>query len=203
MKQNSKRLVSIVLALLFLILALVLFFDLVEPTYSNLETTKGQLIGEQTFLATESQAVTQAQQLIAEYQNESQGEQDAALAMPTGPDIAGALAQAYGIAQSNDVAIETINASTPTLQVQSQASPGTTEAVKPLGTILLQVTGLGSYESLMSFLSELETNIRIFDLKGITIQPAQIAAVGGKGSAPATQDIFTYNLTVAVYYQTP
>jgi hypothetical protein len=45
----------------------------------------------------------------------------------------------------------------------------------------------------------LETNIRIFDLKGLSLQPALVGAAG-KG---ASQNLFTYTMAVAVYYQTP
>lgn len=194
---------SIVGALVFVILALVLFFDLVQPEYGNMEALKGQAVGQKAFLASETTAVAQAQQLISEYQSQSQGEQNAALAMPTGADIAGALAQAYGIAQANNIVIQTISVSTPTLEAPATPTDGTTlsDLVKPLGTLTLQITAAGSYESLQGFLSGLETNIRIFDLKGISIQPAAGAA-SGKG-VPITQDLFTYALSFAVYYQTP
>jgi Tfp pilus assembly protein PilO len=210
MKQNSKRLVSIVVALLFVIVALVLFFDLLQPEYTNLEALKGQALGEQNFLTAETKAVTQAQQLISQYQSEGQGEQDAALAMPTGADIAGALAQAYGLAQSNGVAIQTISLSTPTLQAQTQpqvsadgTAPTLTQIVKPLGSILLQIQAVGSYESLASFVAGLGTNIRIFNIKSLSVQPVQSSGTVGKNVAPVTQDLFTYNIGVAVYYQTP
>ena len=201
MKQSSKRLVSIAFALLFIVGALVFFFDLVQPAYSDFSNAKGQVAGEQTLLQTEQQSVTAAQALIAQYQNQPQSEQNLALAMPSGEDLAGALAQIYGLAAANGVGLQSIGIAAPTLASQptsdnSNTSNSPVSLVQSLGTISLQLGAAGSYEALKSFLSGLETNIRIFDVKSISIEPASA------GSKSAGQDFFTYLITVATYYQT-
>jgi Tfp pilus assembly protein PilO len=48
----------------------------------------------------------------------------------------------------------------------------------------------GTYEDFRAFLSNLETNVRIFDLKAMSIQPI----------AKQT-NLFGFSLTVAAYYQ--
>ncbi len=189
MKQTSKRLASIGLALVFLIVALVLLFDLVQPEYANFQTLKGQLAGRQAFLDSETTAVAQAQTLISQYQGQNASEQTATLAMPTGEDLAGALAQIYGLAQNSGVAVQTVGISAPTLQSQAASS---TNLVQPLGTMTFQISATGSYESLQNFLSGLATNVRIFDVKGLNI--VSPAGVTGK-----TSDVFSYNITVAAY----
>jgi Tfp pilus assembly protein PilO len=193
MKQSSKRLVSIGSALLLIVVALVVLFDLVQPEYANLETLKGQLAGEQMLFQTETQAVAQAQTLISQYQSQSQSSQTAALALPTGEDLAGALAQIYGLAANNGITIQTVSVSAPTLQQQTASS---TNLVQPLGTLTFQIAAVGSYESLQNFLSGLATNVRIFDVKSISLNP-----VGG--TTGKSGDLFTYSITVASYYQLP
>jgi Tfp pilus assembly protein PilO len=193
MKQSSKRLTSIGLALLFAIVALVVLLELVEPAYASFQTLKGELAGEQAFLATETQAVAQAQTLVNQYQGQSQSAQTAALAVPTGEDLAGALAQIYGLAANNGIVIQTVGISAPTLQAQSAAS-SSTDLVQPLGTLTFQLSAIGSYESLKSFLSGLATNVRIFDVQSLSISP-------GAGTPGTSGDIFNYSITVATYYQ--
>jgi hypothetical protein len=126
------------------------------------------------------------------------------MALPVGPDVSGALAQIYGIATNANVTIQ--GAEISTQAVQAVAAPATTvgaaaatgSIVKPTGTVSFQVTGSASYESFKSFLQELETNIRIFDVTAISLQPAAIAATK---TQTANMDMFNYTITVVTYYQ--
>jgi len=196
MKQTSKRLVSIIFALLFVVVSLVIFFDLIQPEYANVTDLKSKAAGERQFLASASQAATQVQQLISTYKSQSQNVQMLALAMPTGEDLAGALTQIYGIAQSTGVTVGSIGISAPTLQSQTSS---TMSGLRPVGTIAFQLAAAGSYEGFKNFLSELENNIRIFDVKAIAIAPGQNAT----GPTATTQDSFVYTITLVAYYQVP
>ena len=194
MKQTSKRLVSILGSLGLVVIALVVFFDIVQPEYDTIAQTKGTIVGENAILQTETQAVTAAQKVISEYQNDSAGQAAVNLALPGKEDLAGALAQVYGLAQNNGIVVQGITVSASA----GQKAGGTTAAatVKPFGVLSLQISAGGSYESLKNFLAGIETNIRIFDLKGLSI-----SAAPGKG-AGGGQNFFNYNITVATYYQT-
>lgn len=194
--------------LVFILAAFLVFFDLLQPTYTDLQNKKGTEASSENFLASEQQAVAQAKKLIGQYESESQAESNLALAMPTGPDVAAALAEIYGIAQDSGVTVQNVQVGAPTVQLANQAqsgnvtsSAGQVQIVKPLGTFPLQVIALGSYENVKNFLSQLETNIRIFDLTMLSMQPTP-GAIPGVKTATAS-DFFTYNLTITTYYQTP
>lgn len=209
MKQSSKRLVSGLIALGFIVAALLVFFNLIQPTYGDLQQQKGTEISTQNFLTNEQQTVDQAKKLIRQYKDQGQAQSNLALAMPAGPSVAAALAQVYGIAQNNNVAVQSISVGVPTLVPQTRASGGNAstsvqgaQLVKPMGTFSFQVAAAGGYENFKSFLSQLETNIRIFDLAAFSLQPAQGLAAGGRG-AGAASDFFTGNLTVTAYYEFP
>lgn len=214
MKQSSKRFTSMILALVLLAASLLIFFDLIQPTYNDLETKKGTEAGNAQLLQSEQTVVNQAKSLLSQYQSENQGQGNLALAMPSGPDLSGAIAQLYGIAQNNDITITSINVSAPGVQVETpNQNDGSTaltasDIVKPVGTISFQISASGTYESLKSFLVGLETNIRIFDVKALSLasanSPIVVAPVKGATAptAPST-DFFTYTLSVATYYQTP
>ena len=208
MKQSSKRLTSVLFSLLFIVVAFVIFFDFIEPTYANLEELKGTQLGLQQFYANEQTQVQQAKTILSEYENSTQAEDNLALAMPSGPDIAGGLAQVYGIASANGIAITNVSIQAPTVQLQPAiVDAGSTDGnappvqiVKPVGTISFQLVGSGSYEAVKNFLQTLETNIRIFDVTAFSIQPA-VGGFTGKGSV--NSDLFNYNITVVTYYQLP
>jgi hypothetical protein len=203
MKQSSKRIASVLLAFLFILAAFVFFFDLLRPAYSDAKALQSQQLGEATYLKNQTTLVGQVQATLNTYQNEAQEAANVGLAMPSGEDIAGALAQIQGIAANNNISINNISVTPPEIQIQTTA--GTADAsssdlLKPLGSFTFKLAASGSYESFQNFLSELETNIRIFDVKTVSIQPAVAVAAGAK-SVPSP-DAFNYAVTVATYYQT-
>jgi Tfp pilus assembly protein PilO len=204
MKQSSKRLISVFLAMVFIVAAFVLFFDLVQPTYSDMKALRSKQLGEENYLENQAALVKQVQTILNTYQNEAQGAQNVGLAMPSGEDIAGALAEIQGIAANNGITIASIAVSPPAIQVRAAVggaiASSSVQLMRPLGSFTFKLAASGSYESFKNFLSEIETNIRIFDVKTVSFQPAAAASTGAK--AAPSQDAFNYTITVATYYQT-
>jgi hypothetical protein len=204
MKQETKRLSSIIIAALIVGAALMVYFEFIIPAYTSLQLVKGQEESETTLYANEQQVVSKVKSLLTTYQNDASSSQSVAMALPVGPDVSGALAQIYGIATNANVTIQ--GAQISTQAVQAAAAPATTVAtaaaagsiIKPTGAVSFQVTGFSSYESFKSFLQGLETNIRIFDVTAISLQPAGIVATKTQVANP---DIFNYTITVVTYYQ--
>jgi hypothetical protein len=212
MKQSAKRFVSMFLALFFLVAAFVVFFDLVQPAYVAVQSLRGQLAGETQLLNSEKTLVAQAQNLINSYKSGSSGQQNVSLAIPQGQDVAGALAQVEGIAQNDNVSLTSLGIGAPTLGgAPSPATAGgagsASQAVKPLGSFTLNLSGSASYENLKNFLDQIETNIRIFDLQSLSLGPASVIAPAATAknapAAPVSHDLFNYNLSIRTYYQLP
>jgi Tfp pilus assembly protein PilO len=204
MKQSSKRLISVFLAFAFILAAFISFFDLVQPAYSDAKALRSKQLGEENYLKDQTALVKQVQMNLTAYQNESQSAANIALAVPSGEDIAGALAEIEGIAANNGIVMQGVNVTPPVIQVHSaaagEAASSSAALMKPLGSFTLKLVAAGSYESFKNFLSELETNIRIFDVKNVSLQPSSIVVVAGAKSVPS-RDVFNYALTVATYYQ--
>jgi hypothetical protein len=204
MKQETKRLSSIIIAALIIAAALVVYFEFIIPAYTSLQLVKGQEESETTLYANEQQVVSKVKSLLTTYQNDASSSQSVAMVLPVGPDVSGALAQIYGIATNANVTIQGTEISTQA--VQAVTAPATTvgaaaaagSIVKPTGTVSFQVTGYASYESFKSFLQGLETNIRVFDVTTISLQPAAITATKTQA---ANTDMFNYTITVVTYYQ--
>jgi len=213
MKQETKRLSSILVAALIVAGALVVYFEFIVPAYTNLQMVKGQEESEKTLYANETQIVNQVKSLLSTYQSNASSSQSVAMALPVGQDVSGALAQIYGIAANTGVTVQgvavsvqavqtvapsAVAADTSTSQIANAAAGGS--IIKPTGTVSFQIAGSGSYESFKNFIHGLETNIRIFDVTAITIQPAATAATKIQA---ANTDMFTYSITVVTYYQAP
>ncbi len=208
MKQTTKRLSSTLIALLLIVAAIVVFFDVIEPEYANVQSLRGQEESEQALLVSEQQLAKQAQGIVSTYQSQSAQAQEVGLAMPIGQDNSEALAQIYGIAANSGITIQNIavsaQGSTANTAATATDNAGTSTAarigtiIKPKGSLSFQIISLGSYESLKTFLQGLENNIRVFDVTAIGINP--VASINGS-SATTSQDLFTYTLTVVAYYQ--
>lgn len=204
MKQSSKRLFSVFLAFVFIVAAIVLFFDLVQPEYNTAKSLQAKQLGEQSYLASQTSLVKQVQTTLNGYQNNAQNAANVTLAMPSGEDVAGALAQIQGIAANTGVTVSSISASPPQIQITRTPSGGTlsssTALMKPLGSFTFNISASGSYESFKNFLQAVETNIRIFNVQAVTLQPASAPTLAS-GKSAASQNLFNYTITVATYYQ--
>ncbi len=204
MKQESKRLSSIIIAALIVAAALVVYIEFIVPTYTNLETVKGQVESEAAAYANEATLVSQVKSLLTTYQSDSSSSQTVAMALPVGRDISGALAQIYGIASNTGVTVSATAVSTQAVQAVAPSSAGGEDdagsIIKPTGTVSFQVNGSGSYEAIKNFLQGLSTNIRIFNVTAISLQPNVISATKTQA---ANSDMFAYTITVVTYYQAP
>lgn len=188
------------IALAFLVAAFILYFDFVSPAYNDMQALKGKKSSEQDLVSQESKTVQQIQKLIAAYQNENQVQDAIALSLPSRQDISGALTQIYGIAAVNNISFQSVNVSVSSVVSNAGSSTIATNAsssllIKPLGSISFAVAAIGSYEDFKNFLSEIETNVRIFDVKSLSVQPVSQSGSG-------IRDAFNYNLTIVAYYQT-
>jgi hypothetical protein len=208
MKQESKRLYSFIIAAAFLIAALVAYIEFIVPAYSNLETLKGQVEGEAALYTNENQIVTQGQSLLAAYENNASSSEAVSWALPVGQNLSGALAQIYGVAANSGVTLVSTGISIQAVAQPSAVSDGsqianaasTGSIIKPTGQISFQASGAGSYEAIKTFLKGLEANIRIFDVKSVTISPSGGTVTKGQAANP---DMFAYSITVVTYYQAP
>jgi len=189
-----------ILALLLVVAAFAMYFELLSPAYATLQTQKGQELGDQQLLSNEKQVVTQVQTLISQYQNQTQAEQSVQMALPNGPDVSGALTQLYGLAAANSISIQSVGISVQAVAPTPTGAPVTDQIenaaagasiTEPLGTVSFALSASGSYENFKSFLQSLETNLRLFDVGSISITKA-----GG-----TSQDNFQYDITVVTYYQ--
>ncbi len=180
---------------MLLVGAFVAFFYFVQPAYQEVVALKGQLTSLETFKTEQAAALKDIQALIGAY-NESQEVRDTvSLALPLDPSLAEAVAQVNGLVVNNNLSAQSYGLSAvsePVLSEEARRQLGTESiVVQPTSPISFNLRLSGSYGDFKRFLTQLETNVRVFDVKAINIQPA-----GQPG-----QDLYSYDLTVATYYQ--
>lgn len=201
MKSATKRLFSLVFSLFLLIGAVVVYFQFVREEYDKLQETKREALAREAVVNGQKTAIKEVRALIDAYQGEAQLQDQVSLALPHTPDAASALVQLYGLAQNNRLIPQSFSISAAAAQTVtgidaagdagrvSSSSPAT--LVRPLGSLIFQVRFVGTYDDLKAFLKYLETNLRVFDVRTLTIQP----------SGKPQDALYAYDMTVAAYYQ--
>jgi len=192
MKQQTKRLASFVLSLVFLICAVFTYALFTRSAYDDVARVRGEQIGGQNFLETQKDIEAKLENL----KTVSTGASGAAFreavnrALPLSEEMPSAVAQLYGIAEENGLAVESLLATT-----GSSAPVRRTGKVVSVGYALQAISFdmkmTGTYAGFKRFLSGLEQNVRLFETKEIVIVPA------GKPE----QDLYRFAVSVTAYYQ--
>ncbi|MDO8536844.1 MAG: hypothetical protein Q7R94_01200 [bacterium] len=206
MRQTTKRFTSMIIGLIFLVVALVVYFEFIQPAYEDAQAIKAKIFSQQEFLDSKKETINQVQKLISSYQGQAQIEAAISAALPIGEDLAGAIAHLTGISENSSLVLQSISASVAAPPASNKPKGGEqanfqASLQKPIGSVNFHLKLTGSYENLKTFISFLETNIRIFDLKSLGVQAAS-QSQPAQGKALAQQDFFNYEIGVTAYYQT-
>lgn len=207
MKQTTKRFLSMILGVVFFVGSIVIYFQLIQPAYGEtlkLKSTKASL---QSFLDKEKQAIDTVKQLISDYNTKNEKiQQTVSLVLPTEPDVSGAVTQLYGLSQNNNLQFKDVKISVPGLSSVSSQAKGLDPSnlalalQRPIGTLSLSTVLVGSYDDFKEFLSQLQSNIRIFDIKTLSMSPVINI---GKDKTPQVIEKYTFSFSVSTYYQSP
>ncbi|MBI4094191.1 MAG: hypothetical protein HY436_00070 [Candidatus Liptonbacteria bacterium] len=195
MRQQTKRFVSLVMAIAFFAAALVLFSGPLQAEYRLSQELKAELLSQREFLAREKEAVAKVETLIAGMKSGDAAALQEAIArtLPFGEDVGGAVVELNGIARANGLSLSALSVSArPSLREPSPRGRGAPELLRPLGRLGFALEATGSYGNLKRFLRDVETNLRMFEVAELMIDPA----------GRADQDLYRFRLSIVAYYQT-
>lgn len=197
MKQSSKRLMSLVVAVVFLFGAFFIYFNAIQPAYEEVQAARGEVYAKEDFIETQRVVVDQVKSALEQYEGKEALQNAVSMAIPPGTNQSEIAHQISALATQNQLTIQTLTAATPTVQnvkeVEGARDESTNFKVKPLGVLSFQMKLSGTYANFKSFISNLENNIRIVDVKSASVED----------SGKVTQDFYLFNITVATYYQNP
>lgn len=194
MRLSTKRILSIGLALIFLIVALSVFFSLTSPEFEKIALLRGEVTAKGELFATQRNVVVQVQKLVEDFRNIAQLRETVSRAIPQGVDTVGAMRQIDAISRANSVIIESLsfNATAPILQqARPRGAAARKSLVKPVGTLEVSIVAQGSYQNLREFLRMLETSVRVSNIADYTFSPAE----------PRGDTVGSMNVMAQMYYQ--
>jgi len=185
MKASTKRILSIGVAFVFVVGALLIYQNLIRPLGEEIDKKRAEADSKGDLFNKQSQAVKQARDLIDRSKNLGAIENTVSLAIPNKPETTNALSQIETIARLNNVILSG-------LDVKSIV-PRKTGAVliKDLGVVEVSVNVSGAYGNIKAFIRSLETNVRVANVKEFNFRSA----------ANSNSGLYSMNLIVEFYYQ--
>jgi Tfp pilus assembly protein PilO len=200
MRASTKRILSAMLSLLFIFSAFVIVAMLIKPAYEETQKLKADALSRENALNNQKVLVDQFKKLLSQYDSQEKVQENLSLILPQNPAIGEALTQINGLLDLNNLNVLSFNINRPLLQSYSSSNINSTntQVIKPLGTIDINFKVVGNYSDFKNFLNQLETNIRIFNIKTLNISPVIIVSGDKNQSQNKT---LSYDISITTYYQ--
>jgi Tfp pilus assembly protein PilO len=200
MRASTKRILSAALSLIFIFLAFVVFAMLIKPSYEETQKLRADVLSRQNFIQNQKSLTEQFKKLVSQYDSQEKAQENISLILPQNPAIGEALTQINGLLDLNHLNVLSFSINKPLLQSYSSSDTNSTstQIIKPLGTIDINFKVVGNYSDFKNFLNQLETNIRIFNVKTLNITPVVIT--GGDKNQIQNKTL-SYDISITTYYQ--
>lgn len=179
------------MSLVMVFAALIVYFNYTTAEYVTADAIRADVYGRQELINTQKDAIAQVKKLILDYSGTAQLRDVVSLALPLTLDQSGVFHQVESMAALNKLAVQSFTISAPVSQNVGSVGTSSTAIVRPIGNMTFQFRVIGTYEDFKNFLSNLETNIRVFDVRNLSVDPL----------AKPNQDFYGFDLTVVTYYQ--
>ncbi len=187
MRVSTKRILSIGASLLLFIGAIIVYANLIIPEVGTITQVRNEVASKGALFQNQSEAVTQVQNLIAQFKNLASLQTTVSLAMPNGQETIGALRQVEATAASAGATLTSL-----AFKQVFSTQPPTQPFIRQIETFEITLAAQGTYPQLKQFLQLLETSVRVANVTDLKFQP-------GVGKNADTTNLLS--LTVDVYYQ--
>ncbi|MFA5173455.1 MAG: type 4a pilus biogenesis protein PilO [Candidatus Paceibacterota bacterium] len=185
MKESGKRLISLMLAVVLLLLSLYIFGSFVKPVFSEISQLRAELTASRNYLKAQEEAKASFNNLFTDYKNASSIQNLLALALPNKEEVADAVYQIQALAGMNNITLMNIEVEEGQGEAVSAKS-----LIREVGKMKINFRASGNYFNFKSFVAGLENNIKLMDVTSVEADSTK--EPGGN---------LTYNMVVETYYQ--
>lgn len=149
-------------------ISLFLFWAFDVTTYSNISKYQEALDARHKTLEERQAILGRIEELYQEYQRRSSDVRLLSFAVPTKKDLANLIVSLDTMAQQSGILLKDISL------IENSGGPIDSSQAAQVG---ISITTEGTYNSMLSFLSKLEENIRIIDVSSIDIKASQTGTI--------------------------
>ncbi len=181
-------------ALLFIALSITVFFVMIKPEYQKLQETRKEVAAAQANLETAAKLAKERDELIAKYQGISKADLDnIKTLLPDSVDNIRLIIQINSLATKNSLSIlRNVDYQAETPGATATQTPG--DAQRPYGEFVMSFQTSGQYKNFLTFLSDLEQNLRLVDVTKVEFAPAD------QGTAQSVATSLSYKVTLKTYW---
>jgi Tfp pilus assembly protein PilO len=189
MRASTKRMLSFVVSLALIACAIVVYAFFIAPAYDSIQSARGELVQKTKSYDEQKRVFDKIKDLNDKYKGNGTLQDAVSLALPSEVFVSQVVGDISGLANLNNRM--TI------LSVQTELLPFKANAawpsyIKNIGTVKATLQLRGAYTDFKSFLSQLENNYRIMDVKQISVRSDQNDRSGTS---------YIYDMTIFAYYQ--
>lgn len=194
---------KILIAILSFVIAGAVFFFYTQPTYDSAQAVEAD-IAEFDGALTKSRELQELKTALLSRYNTFSSEQLGRLTrlLPDHVDNVrlvldfDSLASRYGMAVQNVLISRADTSEDPSSTVIGSLN----EQASTFDSLTLQFTTTGTYDNFVAFLEDLETNLRIVDLVGLTIEQVQRPPNEAEEETESQEPIYRYNVSLRTYW---
>jgi|YelNatPaOPRAMG01_1025707.scaffolds.fasta_scaffold07553_7 hypothetical protein len=195
MKESTKRNLSLILIIVFFIVAFVVFFNYTWPALLKVLDANDKLKVVKQNYAKQLQSLQMAKQIIDQYKNLTNVNQTISLTLPKSEEIYNVITQLNKISQNSGLLLQSISLQRSAPTSQTTSTTKTESLLNKPQTITLTLNLVGTYEAFKTWLEAIETNIRLMDITNINFSGVL------SSEKSTTTNIFNYRVTLNTYYQ--
>jgi hypothetical protein len=186
MKPTTKRIVFILAALAFLLGAVAVYSTLISVAYGDASFLRAELVSKQEDLVRYQSTVQQVQELLGQFQNAGQVQDQVSMVLPNRPEAGYFADQVVGLSRINGLDLSGLSTNVNPLV------PSRFDVVRNIGSITGEISMSGTYAGFKSFMRQLENNMLLMDTSEFRVE------------RPTQGDVneLEYTLTIKSYYQT-
>lgn len=189
MKSSTKRILSILTAVLMIVASLFIYSSLIRPVHSEIKDLRTETNSRLDVINKNKTSIAQVQKLLSEYQNIAKAQEVIFSIVPLEENIPLIINQIFGLVDINRLSIESV-----TIKKLAIKPSVRQKFVKGVGTLRFDLRLAGNYENFKMFIQNMETNANLLDLNDLKIETDAKTKLGGEN--------FLYTMNIDSYYQT-
>jgi len=186
MKPSVQRMLGFLGVLVLLVAAIIVYVSFIRPEYERINELRGEFATKTRFFEEQSKIIQNIQDYLTAKEVDIQKAQEpVSLALPTEIAASSLFYQLSELSRVNSLLLQSFG-----LNVLAIKPVPAGALIKGVGTAQIDLQLSGGYSSFKDFIAQLETNIRLTDLKNLTIKET------------AAKNVYDFILKVNTYYQT-
>lgn len=188
MRASTRRMFSFLVSMVFIFGGMIIYGMMVIPSYDRIQELRATQLSREQFFNDQESVFKQIDGLLTNYKGNGSAQDAVTLSLPNEAQVSQVLGNIQSLAFLNNITL----AAAQTEILPFQVPVGAPSYIKNRGAVKITIGATGNYQDFKKMLSQIETNVRIMDVKQMTIKT---------GAGAASADKLQYSFIVNAYYQ--